>query len=231
MGSTWVHCGIRAVLLGALAFTGAAFAAPSCKPPAPTALLERFTSADCEHCWKAASAQDPKDPARQRVLVLDWIAPAGDAAPMAAAAMSEAATRAGALSPNETLRRRSALAPRGAPQLRVADGPAWNGYIGLQISVQKTGPLPPDAVAYVALVERVPAGSEGSPVARQLVRVLAGPLTLEELASQPSVLHLRAVRLPEGSRPERLASVGWVETAAGTVISAAQSPAGDCATR
>jgi hypothetical protein len=218
-------------LIGALAFTGAALAAPNCKPPAPTALLERFTSADCEACWQAASAQDPKDPARQRVLLLDWIAPAGDAAPMAAAALSEAATRAGAPSANQTVWRRSALVRRGAPQLRVADGPAWNGYIGLKISVRKTGPLPPDAVAYVALVERVPAGSEGSPVARQLVRVLAGPLTLEELASQPSVLHLRAVRLPEGSRPERLASVGWIETAAGTVIAAAQSPAADCATR
>jgi hypothetical protein len=223
--------GSASFIAGVMAFTfaGSAVAASDCKRPAPTVLVERFTPADCESCWQTATAQDPKDPRRERVLLLDWIVPAADDAPLAAAAMPEATARAGTSTARTTKVRRVTLTQARAPQLRIADGPAWNGYIGIQLSVRKRGPLPADAVAYAALVERVPAGSEGTPVARQLVRALVGPLSLDELASQPSVLHLRALRLPEASRADRLASVGWVETTSGRVIAATQSTLGDCA--
>jgi hypothetical protein len=219
------------VLLGsalALAAAGGVAAAPNCpRAPAPAALLERFTPADCEACWQAP--QDPPASQARRVMVLDWIVPAADGAPLAAAALPEASERAGGLAANQTLLRQTPLARAGALRLRIADGPAWNGYIGLQLTVRRVGKLPADAVAYAALVERVPAGSEGTPVARQLVRALVGPLSLQELVAQTTIHHLRAVRIPEGSRGDRLGSVAWVADANGKVIAATQSPTSECA--
>ncbi|HJW10978.1 MAG TPA: hypothetical protein VJ598_04280 [Albitalea sp.] len=215
MFSTW---GRLALTSSALVFAGGAFAAANCRPPAPTALLERFTPADCETCWQAA----PATPPAEWVIVLDWIVPAADGAPMAAAALPEATERAVQHAPTAPLPARPAV------RLRIADGPAWNGYVGLQLTATRLRQLPAGATAYAALVERVPAGSEGTPVARQLVRAVVGPMTLQELAAQPTIHHLRAVRLPETERPERLASVAWAEDAAGRVIAATQSPPAEC---
>ena len=215
MFSLW---GRLALTSSALVFASGAFAAANCRPPAPTALLERFTPADCEACWQSASATPPAE----RVIVLDWIVPAADGAPMAAAALPEAAERAVHHAPAAPLPARPAL------RLRIADGPAWNGYVGLQLTATRERKLPAGAMAYAALVERVPTGSDGTPVARQMVRAVVGPLTLQELASQRTIHHLRAVRLPETERPERLASVAWVEDASGRVIAAAQSPSAEC---
>ena len=203
---------------------GSALAAAGCKVAPPKAMVERFISAACESCWQTAAA--PERP--NELLVLDWIASAGDGAPLAAAALSEASTRAGNLPVNETLLRRVPIAKPGAPRVRIADGPGWNGYVGLSLTVTRVVKLPAGAVGYMALVERVPAGSEGSPVARQLVRAVVGPLPLDELASQAKVQHFRATRLPEAARADRLGSVGWVESAQGNVIAAAQSPMGGC---
>ena len=156
-------------------------------------------------------------------MVLDWITPAADDAPLASAALPEASARAGQAVTAETLVRAAPLMGRAAPRMRIIDGPAWNGYIGLRLIVAPRAKLPPDAVAYVALVERVPAGSEGSPVERQLVRAVAGPMGLSELATEPRIEHLSAVRLPDTPRPDRLAGVAWIETATGEVIAATQS--------
>ena len=229
-----VHRALRLLLCGALAIAGAGgtVAAANCpKTSMPAALLERFTPADCEACWQSATPQDPPASQARRVMVLDWIVPAADTAPMAAAALPEASERAGRLAANQTLSRQTPLARNGALRLRIADGPAWNGYIGLQLTVRRVGKLPADAVAYAALVERVPAGSEGTPVARQLVRTLVGPLSLQELAAQATIHHFRAVRVPEGSRGDRLGSVAWVADANGKPIAATQSPSGECTAR
>ncbi len=99
--------------------------------------------------------------------------------------------------------------------MRIADGPAWNGYIGLQLTVNRNAKLPEGSVAYMALIERVAADSEGSAIARQLVRNVVGPLSLEELATVTPVRHFRAMRLPDGARDEKLASVAWVVSAEG----------------
>jgi hypothetical protein len=204
---------------------GSGVAAPACKTAPPKAMLERFISAACESCWQNTAAPDRPG----ELLVLDWIAPAGDGgAPLASAALTEASVRANNLPVNETVLRRVPLGRPGAPRVRIADGPGWNGYVGLSLTVQRIKPLPAGAVAYMALVERVPAGSEGSPVARQLVRAVVGPLPLDELATHAKVQHFRATRLPEAARADRLGSVGWVETAQGTVIAAAQSPLPGC---
>ncbi len=201
-----------------------AIAAPACKATPPARLVERFMSADCESCWQAAGSKDGS----ASTMVLDWIAPAADGAALAAGSVPEAASRAPALTPTETLQRQTPLSRADAPRLRIADGPAWNGYVGVQLTVDRRTALSGGSVAYVALVERVPAGGEGSGVTRQLVRSVAGPLSLEEMSTARTVRHFRAMRLPEGARPERLGSVGWVETAQGLVIAATQSPAANC---
>ena len=181
-------------------------------------------SADCEACWQATGARD----GRASTMVLDWIAPTAPGAPLAAGSVMEATARAPALAATATLQRQASLSRIDAPRLRIADGPAWNGYVGVQLTVDRRAALPAGAQAYVALVERVPAGSEGSGVTRQLVRAVAGPLSLEELPTTRRVRHCRAMRLPEGARPERLGSVGWVETAQGIVIAATQSAGANC---
>ena len=195
-----------------------AHAAPLCKPPAPLRLVERFMSADCESCWAAAGSSAEVG----RTMVLDWIAPTSESAPLAVGAVAEAIARAGALT-TSTTKQQATVLQASAPRLRIADGPAWNGYIGLQLTVHRGAPLPAGATAYVALVERVAAGSEGSGVARQLVRNVVGPLSLEELATTSTVHHFRAMRLPEGAQVEKLASVAWVENAEGKVLAATQS--------
>ena len=206
-----------ALALLLMASTSLLHAAPACRQPAPRAVLERFVPADCESCWQAAS---PKPAAR--AWAIDWIVPAGDGAPMAVAALPEAVER-------RATRLQAQPLPRVPPlRLHVADGPAWNGYVGLQLAVTRRGAYPAGASAYVALVERVPAGSDGTAIDRQLVRIVIGPLPLGELATLRTVRHLRTVRLPEGAQPERLASVGWVESADGRVLAAVQSPAAGC---
>ena len=156
--------------------------------------------------------------------MLDWIAPAGDDAAMASAALPEAAARAGPMPAGQTGLRETRLHPSTAPSLRIVDGPAWNGYIALRLLVGHHTRVPRGALAYAALVEHVPAGSEGSPIARHLVRAVAGPMGLEELAHRSTIEHLRAVAVPPGSRADRLAGVAWIEAADGRVIAAAHAP-------
>ena len=180
-------------------------------------------AADCADCWSA----QPSPQARTPGWRLDWITPAAVGAPLAAAALPEAAERAA----------RNSAAPQGAGQplagrLQVTSGPAWNGYLGLQMTLQPAragsnrAALPGGSTAWLALVELLPAGTEGSAVARALVRSVAGPLALDGPAAASSagqskpklITHLRALRWPEGARPERLQARAWIESATGQVL-------------
>lgn len=184
----------------------------------PAALFERFISADCQDCWSDARTPGPGPSA----LVLDWIvpAPSGDAAPLAAAASTDALAR---------LQELARTAPAGTDvytdpliatpgQLRVALGPAVNDYVG---GTMRFTP-PPGARAplrfWLVLVEQLPAGAEGSPVARHLARnAFHGEWTGGTLAE------LRPMRIPDNTRVERLSLVGWVQDAAGRTVAAAQA--------
>jgi hypothetical protein len=86
--------------------------------------------------------------------------------------------------------------------------------------------LPSGAAGYLALVETVLAGNEGTAIDRGLVRVFAGPLLLEPERS--STGHLLAMRIPQGARTERLGAVGWVESPSGKVVALAQARAAGC---
>jgi hypothetical protein len=193
--------------------------------PSPTALQERFISADCEACWRA-----PPAAARAGALTIDWIVPSARAndAPLAAAATRDALTRLQALGLKRPARSRqskpqSVLA---SPQtLRVAHGLAVNDYVGA--SIEMTPATPGTWTAWLLLVETIPAGVEGTPVARLLARNMLQatwnmPPSLsneEQLSFQVS----RPMSIPPGANPQALSVVGWVQDTQGRIRSMAQS--------
>lgn len=195
----------------------------------PQALLERFVSADCADCWRAPGTPRP----RARQLALDWIVPGrgGEDAPLSAAASRDALERLQALgqaAPRETLAlSRRVRPPAGPAALRVAHGLPLGGYLGASIRY-RPGPGRAEPVTlWLALVETLPAGTEGSPLERRLVRNL---LRLDWSgqadagAAGPAVFHeSRPLGIPEGARTERLGVVGWVEHTDGRIRVIAQS--------
>lgn len=223
--------------------------------PAPqSAVQEVFIAADCASCWSAPVAPAVPQPGPPGWR-LDWISPSTADAPLAAAALPEAAERAAragsrsaapvaaassasatsstpvtsATSVSPVMPPLSAVAVRpSAMRLQVVAGPAWNGYFGLQMTLQPAragsnrAGLPAGSTAWLALVELLSAGTDGSPGPRALVRSVAGPLPVNGLADTPSpkqsLSHLRALRWPEGARPERLQARAWIEAPSGQVL-------------
>ena len=214
-------------ILGAALFTLCAWAGPGMAragvpaacPRSGAPVLERFTPADCPGCWSEAQAAGPG-----QGWLVDWITPAGSEAEMSAAAppeSAERATRAGliaATQPRAQALRAASPSIRGL-SLRVQSGPAWNGYFGLQLDAR--GRVPAGATGWLALVELLPAGTDGSAVARELVRTVAGPLSLQSMADKRHVSHLGALRWPETAQPSRLQARAWVESADGRILAMA----------
>lgn len=205
--------------------------------PRPVALFERFISADCEACWS-----DPATPAPgSGALVLDWIVPGtlGDDAPLSAAASADALGRLQALGrqvPATTDVHTAPVAGASSGRLRVAHGMAVNDYLGTSIAFTPVraaaGRNAPSAPwrFFLLLVETAPAGTEGSPVARNIARNLLQGLWNQREQPSPADpkrwMEARPMRIPEGARPERLRVVGWVQDAQGRVVAAAQSHCG-----
>ena len=202
--------------------------------PRPVAIFERFISADCEACWTDAATPAPSDTAG--AVVLDWIVPgqAGDEAPLSAAATHDALARLRALGrtpPAATDVHTTVVEAAGPARLRVAHGLPFNGYLGTGITfaptTQRNGATPGAMAFYLLLVESVPAGTEGTPVARNMVRnMLQGIWDKRDQLSnskQTQWMESRPMRIPEGAQPERLRMVGWVQDAGGRVVAAAQS--------
>ena len=207
----------------------------------PVRLLERFLSADCERCWGAATAL-PSSTA-SKTLALDWIVPGrlGDDAPLSGAASRDALTRLTALgraTPLEQLRVRTRVKSDRGATVRVAHGVALGGYIGASIearanasveaSVEVHGkPTTAPLTAVLLLVETIGAGSDGTPIERNLVRNMLqapwnGDSSLQK-QKQISWLERRPLSIPEGANPERLRVVGWLQDQRGRLLAAAQS--------
>ena len=205
--------------------------------PPPTALFERFINADCESCWR-----DPATPApspQARTAVLDWIVPGSqaDEAPLSAAATRDALERldiVGRAVPLASDVHTDAVEPRGRAVLRVARGPAFNDYVGTSITftppARATTPTGAGAAPWhfhLLLVESVPAGAEGSPVPRNVVRNMLHGIWDKRnqllKGEHPQERELRSMRIPEGAQVDRLSLVGWVQDAQGHVVAAAQS--------
>jgi hypothetical protein len=195
------------------------------RQPQPVALLERFINADCESCWADASAAR----AGRGDLAVDWIVPGskGDDAPLSAAASRDSLARLEALNlpaPDQADVSRRKTSPS-ARKLRVAHGLAFNGYVGASIEL-KPGSGGPWR-AWLLLVETIPAGTEGTPVERNLVRNALQPAWDEDRPlskkERRRLFESRPMSIPEGADPKRLRVVGWVEDARGRVVAAAQS--------
>jgi len=217
-----MHAGILGVATLAAALLSTAAhgdeAAVRC-PGIDAAVLERFISAECEACWSDASAVQPA----QGEWLLDWIVPSrrGDAAPLASAAPAEAGDRARRSLPAGPADSRIAVhrsaARRASPlQFSVISGPAWYGYIAVQLDA--SGRVAAGSSAWVALVETIAAGTEGTPVPRELVRTLAGPLPAEELRRGQPWQYQLAMRWPETAKPARLRARAWIEDARGRIV-------------
>ncbi len=217
---------LTALLLGLSA--GSLYAQSSCSSdgqPRPAALLERFINADCEACW--SDSHSPRPGAGE--LALDWIVPGarGDDAPLSAAATRDALARLQALRRSVPAQSDSARqrVGRGARKLRVAHGLPFNGYIGTSIELKPGSGGPWQA--WLLLVETIPAGTDGTPVARNLVRNALQPawapsttLSKQELQR---LFESRPMSIPEGANPARLRVVGWVEDARGRIRAIAQT--------
>lgn len=198
--------------------------------PRSTQLLERFINANCDNCW--ADPATPKAGAGQ--LALDWVVPGdkGDEAPLSAVAAREALDRLAALRQSPPAQSLASTLPvqglKGAT-LRVAHGLPLSGYLGTSIELK---PIPAAAkgrqwTAWLALVETLPAGTEGSPVERNLVRnVLQAPWDGRKPLAKGAprrFFDARSMSIAQGANPERMRVVGWVEDDKGRVLAAAES--------
>jgi hypothetical protein len=198
--------------------------------PRPVQLLERFINADCDSCWTDPATPKPGAGA----IALDWIVPGakGDDAPLATAASRDGLARLQALRQPPPARTGTAshrVKALAGSSLRVAHGLALGDYLGASIELK---PIPQAAkrqlwTAWLALIETLPAGTEGSPVARNLVRNLfqpnwdgRKPLSKDE---QNRFFEQRSMRIAPGVDASRLRVIGWVEDQTGQVVAAAAS--------
>jgi len=191
-------------------------------PRVSASVIERFISADCDTCWTDKAASTIADD----VWLLDWIVPSarGEDAPLSSAAPTEAAARAQRtlktpLQANRPALQRTAARTPATFDLRIVSGPAWNGYFGVQIN--GSGRIAGARSVWIALVETVAAGTDGTAVPRQLVRTVAGPFEPRELRhGQPWQL-LQAMRWPETAKAARLRARTWLGGADGRIVAMA----------
>jgi hypothetical protein len=210
---------------------GKAHAQSSCSSDGqsrPVVLLERFINADCADCWT-----DPATPRAGRgTVALDWVLPGsqGDNAPLSAVATRDGLKRLEALAtapPPTSLNRKTQVQGR-TGTLRVAHGLPVSGYIGASIELGVPASVTPQTwTAWLALVEALPAGTEGSPVPRNLIRNLIQPNWngRKQLSNKERLrfIESRSMDIPAGMKTDRAQVVGWVEDAQGRVVAAAQS--------
>ncbi len=189
----------------------------------PAAVLERFVNADCPNCWS-----DPATPKPGRgALAIDWILPGrqGDQAPLSAVALDEATERLHALGRRAVPERTDAVTSRrgGDPlALRLAQGAAFNDYMAASIELGSPGREP--WRAWLLLVEKLPAGTEGSPVERHLVRNVFRPDWGKVVQRAPGRLaETRAMQIHDGARPERLRLMALVQDGSGRMRAISQT--------
>ena len=203
----------------------------------PAVILERFISADCADCWAAPGTPAAAD--GSRTVALDWIVPgaAGDDAPLSAAATRDGLLRLadlGRAAPKGTDVHVASVTSPPSGRVRVASGPPVNDYLGASIAWRPpTGGTTRGTTAggpwqyHLLLVEAIAPGTEGSAGGRNVVRnMLQGTWDKGRQLSKPKQsgwVEMRAMRIPEGARPERLFMVGWVQDAQGHTVAAAQS--------
>lgn len=184
----------------------------------PAAVLERFISADCLACWSDRATPVPgKD-----TVVLDWIIPGaqGENAPLSAVASSDARERLRALKQPAPQRSASVTSRRqgSAVPLRIAQGESFNDYVGTSIELKP--PAGDSWQAWLVLVERLPAGVEGSPVPRNLVRNV---FRADWNRAAGKLGETRAMQIHEGASPQRLRLVALLQDGRGRIRAITQT--------
>ncbi len=184
----------------------------------PQAVLERFINADCETCW----ADRATPAAAANALALDWVLPGskGDDAPLSAVASREATDRLAALGQAAPPQSAAHTSRRKGPavRVRVAQGSAFNDYIGASIELKGGARQRWDA--WLLLVEQLPAGTEGSPVARNLVRNVFRP---DWGRAGATLAETRAMQIHAGAKPDQLRLVALVHDPAGRLAAVVQT--------
>ena len=213
---------LQVTVLAALLTPFAALAQSSCSSdgqPRPVALLERFINADCASCWSDPQAQQ----AQRGQVALDWIVPGsrGEDAPLSAAASRDSLNRLQALGrPTPPQAEQAVSRAIGTRALRVAHGMPFNDYMGTSIEMKPAARG--EWTAWLALVETVPVGTEGTAVERNLVRnLLQVPWRVARAPGR--LLESRSMLIAEGVQADRLRVIGWVEDAKGRIHDIAQS--------
>lgn len=186
--------------------------------PQPTAVLERFVSADCAACWRDKATPQPA----AGTMAIDWVVPGakGEAAPLSAVALQEATERLQVLGKPVPARSDAVFGlRRGDPMaLRLAQGDVFNDYVGTSLELKAPGREAWQA--WLLLVETLPAGTEGSPVARNLVRNVFRPdwtRVTERAPRQALLSEHRPMQVHEGARAERLRLVAILQDAHGRI--------------
>lgn len=222
MTKTLLPVALPAVLLALLAAPLAVQAQSSCSSdgqPRPVALRERFINADCASCWS-----DPRAPVAGRgEVALDWIVPGsrGDDAPLSAAATRDSQYRLQALGRQVPPQSdQGVVRATGQRALRVAHGMPFNDYIGTSIEMKPAARG--SWTAWLALVETIPVGTEGTAVERNLVRNLL-QVPWHAPRTPARLLESRPMLIAHGAQASRLRVVGWVEDAKGRIHGIAQS--------
>ena len=210
-----------ALLLVALPLAGHA-RCTSDDVPQPTLLMERFTSADCLACWRDRNTPQ----GATGTLALDWIVPGlkAEGAPLASAATDDAMERLDYLRHATPKTMDVVSTPREGDRvaLRLAHGEAFNDYIGTSMQLRDAG----DDVwhAWLLLVEKVPAGQDGSPVARNLVRKVFRPESWARVGRGTGELaETRSMQVPPSSQTDRLRLVGVLQDGRGHIRAISQT--------
>jgi hypothetical protein len=186
--------------------------------PQPTAVLERFISADCAECWRDKATPEPA----AGTFAIDWVVPGlkGDSAPLSAVALDDAMERLYALGKPVPARSDAVFSQRSGDRipLRLAQGDAFNDYIGTSMELRSPGRE--EWQPWLLLVESLPAGTEGSPVARNLVRNVFRPdwtHVMERAPNQGLLAVERAMQIHQGAHADRLRLVAILQDVRGHI--------------
>lgn len=196
-------------------------------------ISERFTNADCGACWTKPLLTNTSGVSSG--VTLDWLAPspAGEDAPLSAAANQDASLRLENLKislPKTQQIVKTAVASSGY-SIRVAHGLAVAGYIGSSIELKqfpKNFTSSKNLTAVLLLTEAIPKGTADSPIERNLVRNMlveswqVAPISRKKNEKQV-ILTRRPLSIPAGVNPDNLRVFGWVQDDKGQILAAAQS--------
>ena len=191
--------------------------------PPVTTLVERFISADCLACWRDRSTPQPAPD----TLVLDWIVPGlqAEGAAVASAPSDAAMERLDWLRRPTPAGIDTVTSKRdGKPvRLRIAHGEVFNDYVGTSMELKDAGRQVWHA--WLLLVEKIPAGTEGSPVARNVVRKVFRPEWQRVARGAGGLAETRSMQVPARTRPESVRLVAVLQDGRGRIRAITQT---DC---